>query len=229
MYISRIPLNTARFAARQLISSPYRLHAAVENAFPPGVVRKSDEGRILWRLDFSRDGDSTWLYVVSPERPDFTHIVEQAGWPTRAEWEVKDYEPLITHIAKGQEWAFRLRANPARKVYKDMGKQSNPAVVGKVMGHVTIDKQLSWLKKCSERNGFALLGSSDESHGPSCLVSQRRKEQFDHGGGKVTLVTAQFDGQLRVTDAQAFQRCLRQGIGRAKSFGCGLLTVAPIR
>lgn len=229
MYISRIPLNTARFTARQLIASPYRLHAAVENAFPPGVVRKSDDGRILWRLDFSRDGDSTWLYVVSPERPDFTHIVEQAGWPTRTEWEVKDYEPLITHIAKGQEWAFRLRANPARQVYVDKGRRSNHAVVGKVMGHVTVGYQLSWLKKSSERNGFALLGSSEEEAGLSCVVSQRRKERFDHGGSKVTLVTAQFDGQLRVTDAQAFQRCLRQGIGRAKSFGCGLLTVAPIR
>ena len=229
MYISRMPLNTARYAAKQLIASPYRLHAAVEKSFPPGAVRSGDGGRILWRLDFSREGDSTWLYVVSPERPDFTNIVEQAGWPTHAEWEVKDYEPLITHIAKGQEWAFRLRANPARQVYVDKGRRSNHAVVGKVMGHVTADYQLSWLEKHSERNGFALLGSSDEGHGPSCLVSQRRKEQFDHGGSKVTLVTAQFDGQLRVTDAQAFQRCLRQGIGRAKSFGCGLLTVAPIR
>ena len=115
MYISRMPLNTARYAAKQLIASPYRLHAAVEKSFPPSAVRSDDGGRILWRLDFSRDGDSTWLYVVSPERPDFTHIVEQAGWPTHAEWEVKDYEPLITHIAKGQEWAFRLRANPARQ------------------------------------------------------------------------------------------------------------------
>ena len=85
------------------------------------------------------------------------------------------------------------------------------------------------MEKRSERNGFSLLSSSEESHGPSCVVSERRKEQFAHGSGKVTLVTAQFDGQLRVTDAQAFQRCLRQGIGRAKSFGCGLLTVAPIR
>ena len=101
MFISRIPLNKARYGARQLIGSPYKLHAAVECAFPPNAVRNNDEGRILWRLDTSVNDNAVWLYVVSPEKPDFMHIVEQAGWPTHVEWETKNYEPLLERIAKG--------------------------------------------------------------------------------------------------------------------------------
>lgn len=229
MYISRVPLNMARYETRRLIASPYKTHAAVEKSFPPAAVRRGEDGRILWRLDFSADGKSTWLYVVSPEKPDFTHIAEQAGWPTRPSWEVKDYEPLLTHLVKGQQWAFRLRANPVRQVSEDKGRRPRPEVIGKLEGHVTVGQQLEWMVRKSSMSGFEIIGQGDEGSQLSCTVSQRRTERFDHGSAPVTLVTAQFDGLLRVIDAEAFQRSLRQGVGRAKSFGCGLLTIAPIR
>ena len=73
MYISRLPLNARRPEAIRLLSSPYRMHAAVENAFPPDACRVTDEGRILWRIDSSpAPTNETWLYVVSPDRPDFS-------------------------------------------------------------------------------------------------------------------------------------------------------------
>ena len=75
---------------------------------PPNAVRNNDEGRILWRLDTSVADNGVWLYVVSPEKPDFMHIVEQAGWPMHAEWETKNYEPLLERIAKGQRWHFNF-------------------------------------------------------------------------------------------------------------------------
>lgn len=228
MYISRIPLNSARYETRRLIASPYKLHAAVEKSFPPDAVREGAQGRILWRLDFSADGNSTWLYVVSPEKPDFTHIVEQAGWPMHPNWEIKDYEILLSKMTRGQEWAFRLRANPVREVRVDQGRRPNPAVVGKLKGHVTVNHQLDWLVKRSVKNGFEVLRQPGDNSSLSCTVSQRRTERFDHGASKVTLTTAQYDGLLRILDADTFRRCLSHGIGRAKSFGCGLLTVAPI-
>lgn len=35
MYLTRMPLNVARGETRRLVASPYRLHVAVEAAFPP--------------------------------------------------------------------------------------------------------------------------------------------------------------------------------------------------
>ena len=36
-----------------------------------------------------------------------------------------------------------------------------------------------------------------------------------------------FDGTLQVTDARALARAVRDGIGPAKAFGFGLLSLAP--
>ncbi|OZG60841.1 type I-E CRISPR-associated protein Cas6/Cse3/CasE [Bifidobacterium myosotis] len=230
MFISRVPLNAARFSARQLMASPYRMHAAVESAFPPGSVRESDEGRILWRLDVLAQDHSVWLYVVSPEAPDFSHIIEQAGWPTRMEWESRDYSPLLSRIGIGQQWQFRLRANPVRKAKIDKGlrpKADGESVVGKIQGHVTAAQQCDWLVARAAGHGFEIL--PDDYDEPSVTVSQRHQERFGRDGKTVTLTTAVFDGRLRVTDADLFRQALCHGIGRAKGFGCGLLTVAPIR
>ncbi len=42
----------------------------------------------------------------------------------------------------------------------------------------------------------------------------------------VTLTTVTYDGILQITDADAFRRALTNGIGHAKAYGCGLLTLA---
>ena len=36
------------------------------------------------------------------------------------------------------------------------------------------------------------------------------------------------DQTFEIADAEAFRRTLCNGVGRAKAFGCGLLTVAPL-
>ena len=236
MYISRIPLNAARRGAAELMASPYKMHAAVEHAFPPSLgnpLSESEappgpdaEGRILWRLDAPPgNAANVWLYVVSIARPDFTHVCEQAGWPTTGTWETKDYAPVLERLAPGQQWAFRLKANPARKVARDKGREPRADVVGTVQGHVTEDQQRAWLLSRCEGHGFKIVCDADGA--PLVRVSQRQKVTFAHRDGRVTLTTAVYDGLLAVTDARLFRETLCQGIGRAKGFGCGLLTIAP--
>ena len=43
------------------------------------------------------------------------------------------------------------------------------------------------------------------------------------------LFRSTFEGMLTVTDRDAFVHALTHGIGRAKGYGCGLLTIAPVR
>ncbi len=43
---------------------------------------------------------------------------------------------------------------------------------------------------------------------------------------KVPLVTVTFDGRLEVTDPVALRRTLTMGLGKAKAYGCGLMTLA---
>lgn len=226
MYLSRVTLSLSRMDAIAFASSPYRIHAAVERAFPPEAARTTDRGRILWRLDEVPGAvDEAWLYVLSPDRPDLTHICEQAGMPGSPSWVTKAYAPVLERIASGQLWQFRLKANPARKVFVDKGTRAREGVVGTIQGHVTEAQQRSWLLDRAEAHGFRI--AQTEEGFDRLVVSHRKREVFKRKEGVVTLTTAQFDGVLEVTDAEAFRHVLGFGLGRARGFGCGLMTIAP--
>lgn len=210
MYLTRFPVNRARRGAQKLLGSPQAMHAAVLSGFPPSAP--SSEGRVLWRID--RDGPATLLYVLSPARPDLTHLVEQAGWPMSdvEPWQTRSYDGLLDRLAKGQQWAFRLRANPV-KMAKDIGKR---------VGHVTVAQQVEWLLSRCEAHGFVVPNGET---GPGVRVTERGTTSFGRSGARVTLSTAQYDGVLEIQDVPAMRSALVNGIGRAKGYGCGLLTI----
>lgn len=217
MYFTRMALNAARRGTRFLRASPQAMHAAVLAAFPPGVSTSNADGRVLWRLD--QAGNETFLYVVSPESPDLTHLIEQAGWPTSSTWETRDYDRLLGQVAAGQHYGFRLVANPVRQ-------PRDPELGGKRVGHVTAAQQEQWLLNKAERSGFHLRTGMDS--GPTVVVSDREVKKFSRGRHTVTLSTARYDGRLEVTDATLFRRSLTGGIGAAKGYGCGLMTLARV-
>ncbi|QBJ97287.1 type I-E CRISPR-associated protein Cas6/Cse3/CasE [Rhodococcus sp. ABRD24] len=216
MYLTRFAVNPARRQARFLLGSPQAMHAAVMASFGPESVGEPGEGRVLWRID--RDGYATWLYVVSPRQPQMTHLAEQAGWSDDSTWSTRDYRPLLDRLEPGQHWAFRLHANPVHVITRAHdGKKIR-------VGHVTAAQQQQWLLDRCKDHGFSVLPSVDDE--PGVTVSQRQKRTFRRGNGSVTLSTAQFDGQLQVEDPDTLRHSLVHGIGKAKGYGCGLLTIA---
>ncbi|NLZ28288.1 MAG: type I-E CRISPR-associated protein Cas6/Cse3/CasE [Firmicutes bacterium] len=216
MYLSRVALNTRRRDTMAALASPQRLHAAVESSFPPGL---SVKGRSLWRIDLL--ANDTYLLVLSEQKPDFTHIVEQFGWPEADQkWETKNYNYLIDQIRVGQRWQFRLRANPAHSV-KQSGDEKQSDNRGKVYAHVTARQQEQWLLERAQKNGFALTEGSFR-------VVHRETRRFRRHQKTITLGVATFEGVLEVTDLTLFLQALTRGIGRAKAFGCGLLTIMKV-
>lgn len=78
----------------------------------------------------------------------------------------------------------------------------------------------------SARSGFAV--PVNENGEPEVLVRRRQTLRFSRHGRTVTLTTAVFDGCLQVIDPDALVAALTQGIGPAKGYGCGLLTLARV-
>ncbi|PJJ65186.1 type I-E CRISPR-associated protein Cas6/Cse3/CasE [Compostimonas suwonensis] len=217
MFLTRMFLNPARRGTRLLVSSPQAMHAAVLAGFAPDTADSTASGRTLWRLD--HEAHQLMLLVASPTAPDFTHLIEQAGWPTSSTWDTIDYTGFLSQITRGQHYAFRIFANPVRT-------PRDPELEGKIVGHVTARQQASWLIDRTTANGFQVMSNDDGE--PQLLVSNREKKSFRRGSATVTLATAQFDGRLEVTDVDALRRALTFGIGRAKGYGCGLLTLARL-
>ncbi|MDQ1051968.1 type I-E CRISPR-associated protein Cas6/Cse3/CasE [Streptomyces sp. V4I2] len=255
MFLSRFRVNSARPGARRLLSSPQAMHAAVMSSFPgllPSDTPNSDAPRVLWRLDHQSRAE-VLLYIVSPDRPDLTHLVEQAGWPAVASpqdpgWHTRPYAPFLDRLAAGDRWSFRLTANPVHTIRRKDGEPR------KVTAHLTPIHQMGWLldEERQKRGGFRILEKPDDRrllpHGTThrgrphhgdryeLSVGDMRSLSFDKSrspdnirrGKPVTLVTVTFDGRLEITDPEALRRTLTQGIGRARAYGCGLLTLAPI-
>jgi CRISPR system Cascade subunit CasE len=219
MYLTRFEINTVRRGARDLLASPHRMHAAVLAAFPSTQREPTDAGRILWRVD-ARDRQ-TLLYIVSPYQPDLTHLVETAGWPATHTWDTRPYAALLDRLRSGDRWAFRLTANPVRS-----RRKTEDATRSQRFGHVTAAQQTTWLLDRAGHHGFMV----PDGHGkePDVAVHGRRTWRFTREGRAVTLATAIFEGRLEVNDPAGLRQALTHGIGPAKGYGCGLLTLASL-
>ncbi len=225
MFLTRMRLNPTRATTKRMVVSPQVTHALVLGSVPPAPL--STPGRSLWRLD--HEGPQIELLLASPVRPDLTGIVEQAGWPSAAGWETRDYEPFLARLESGQIWRFRLRANPVRVISQGEG------VRGRVSPHRTVSHQLSWLFERAERLGVVFPHGAFET--PAVIVRGRGVSTFRRESGdgvrkrfdRVALTTATFEGILRVNEPDLLRTALRSGVGRGKGYGCGLLTLAPPR
>ncbi|GAB2722988.1 type I-E CRISPR-associated protein Cas6/Cse3/CasE [Kitasatospora kifunensis] len=234
MYLTRFRLNAARPGARKLIASSQALHAAVMSSFPDLLPSAAGRPRVLWRLDRNAAAELL-LYVVSPGRPDLTHLVEQAGWPAAAAsgtpgWQTYGYAPFLDRLDKGGIWNFRLTANPVHSVRVRDGQPT------KRTAHVTTQHQIEWLLGRQEVGGFRIQEKPQERRRTErgdlhqLVVRDQRSLEFRKTGstGPVTIKTVTYDGRLEVTDADALRKVLTEGLGKAKAYGCGLMTLAPI-
>lgn len=236
MFLSRCQLNSARRGTVRLLASPQAMHAAVEASFPESAPsaaphdETAQQSRVLWRVDQSPH--HMYLYVVSQERPDFTHIVEQAGWPTRPHWDVADYLPMLDGLTVGQRWQFRLTANPVHNAPQTDGSR------GKRYAHVTAAQQEQWLLRRADWFGVVLGSPHNPSKEPSTSpppivtptfrIEERSVMRFPRKGKDVTIRKVRYDGILEVSDADLLRTALISGVGAAKAYGCGLLTLAPV-
>lgn len=222
MYLSRMALNPQRRGTRRFLADPQVMHAAVMGAFPPGpdTAGPGHDGRILWRLD--AEDHELLLWVVSPERPSFDAIREQAGWSAQPTDVTRPYDGFMGRLAVGQPYAFRLTANPVHTVTDEKGRKRR-------LGHVTVAQQEQWLLERCGRMGVEIRRSSSADGAPDLVVHDRRTVTFRRGDGTVTLRRATYDGVCTVQEPHLLREALTNGVGRAKGYGCGLMTLAMIQ
>ncbi|GAA4919378.1 CRISPR-associated protein, Cse3 family [Stackebrandtia albiflava] len=213
MYLTRFRVNPQRREARKLLGSPQAMHAAVLSSYMDAPA-PTPESRVLWRVDHR--GPNVTLYISGPERPDPTALKEHAGWPELpGGWDTVEYQPFLDKLDDGQTWAFRLTANPVR-----FGRTTHHEKTV-ALGHVTVAQQTGWLLDRAEKHGMAIDPAT-------VAVQASRTWQFTRQGKPVTLKVATFDGVLSITEPTAFRRMLCAGIGRARGYGCGLMTLARV-
>ena len=133
---------------------------------------------------------------------------------------VRDVTAERSRITEGQRLVFRLRANTTKKIDTKSGADG----VRKQGRRVPVrgdEERTRWLSRRAEAGGFALETGNVRTIEIAAVTAR--------GGDGVTLAGAMFEGVLVVRDAERFRETLAAGIGPAKAYGFGLLSIAPPR
>lgn len=232
-YLSKLSLNPLRSGTQRLLRSPQAMHAAILG----GIARQPVTERVLWRREVRPHVCE--VLVLTQSMPSWESIIEQSGWPGSPDGAplTRDYAPVLDRLAVGREFQFRVTANPSSMT---RGVVQGPTASQRRkldssrsvrLGQRTLTSQLDWfLDRAAgdaDRWGFS-TGARDEAQ---VSVVERRRESFSKvmGTPRVSLDVATYEGRLRVTDTARLTSVLLGGLGRAKAYGCGLLTLAPPR
>jgi len=232
LILSRLTLNPSSRAVQRDIADLYDLHRTVLRGFPERLDNGQGLGPraacgLLYRLERPPEPTAGLrLLVQSTVVPNWEAL--PPGYLLSAHGVgdavmTKDIAPVYGRLEANMAFRFVLRATPSRAA-----PDKRPAADGRSprVPLLTDAARLDWLRRKAERAGFEIVpafdGAADSSVsivGSECLTGKAQ-------GRTITLTAVTFEGTLRVTDAQAFRRALEEGIGPAKSFGFGLLSLA---
>jgi CRISPR system Cascade subunit CasE len=198
MYLSKIQVSWSQ--AR----NPYDVHRALWRLFPD---QENAERGFLFRVETERLGAGVELLVQSRWQPQHNS----------SESQLMATRPFSPKLISGQRLRFRLRANPIKAIKDEKGRKNTKGEVKTCrVPLVQEEQQLDWLNH----------KLSDSARLEAAQVTSIKPLYFRKNGraGKLMLVT--FDGVLQVDSPETFLLKMQTGIGPAKGFGCGLLSVA---
>jgi CRISPR system Cascade subunit CasE len=201
MYLSKLELNPASRQVIAELKNPYQMHRTLSKAFN----RESDSykrARVLFRVENLKNGSVPYALVQALVEPDWSFL-DSNGSYLASPPQTKQVNPVFS---RGQLLRFRLLANPTVKRN------------GKRLGLQDTEQQIQWLRRKGEQHGFTLHSVDADFRG--------RAISPDINANHIAVL---FNGVLEVTDSVAFGSAVETGIGSAKGFGFGLLSVAPLR
>ncbi len=242
MFLSRVKVSTGQMdqLLEILKADHYQLHQLLWRLFPGQPEAKRD---FLFRCD-NRDALPVF-YLLSKYEPTSIRGVLNV--------ETKPYSP---QLQVGDRLTFSLVANPVTQVtverkpeekQRQIDCRSEQGLVGKTtykrVRHDVVmhkKKQLlaqgmnkdelpptveiaqvageEWLRQRADKLGFSVEAVCADGY---------QQHRFDKR--KIRFSTLEFQGILKVTDPDTFvEYALYKGVGPAKAFGCGLLTVARV-
>lgn len=227
--LTRTGVFWTQFPAHALSDVDWRdhrqAHRGIMRLFPRTLDGPADQRRakagILYRLDLV--GEVPTVLVQSSVRPELTPELSRTT----------EISPRAWSFQEGDTVAFRVAVNPiarSTQYFSDATKRqqidrdgsakpSKKAI--RAEGATPHTKQIATTVKPEDLPGWlaAKIGSAIAD---IQVVNHYRDVTTS---GPQRLVTDTIDAIATVQDAEALDRIRREGIGRAKAYGCGLLTL----
>ena len=200
MILSRFVLNQDHDQARRDLSNPYEMHRTVKKLV--------GEETPLWRLE------ERVVLMQSQTQPNWQALPEDYF----AQSPLGRPLPLDRMQLENRNLRFRLRANPVVSYRCD--REGRKLARSQRCPVYDEPGQRDWLARQGAKGGFEVVSVEIGENGK--LKFKKRRNAPD-----ITVFACFFEGILRVTDLEAFRATLQNGIGPAKAFGMGLLSLGP--
>jgi len=198
MYLSKIVICGA--ACR----NPYEIHRALWKLFPEDAEANRD---FLFRVG-QADRDCAEILMQSVREPEISSPAAQI-------LACREY-PLSLNV--GQRLRFMLVANPVKMINDEGGRKNSEGEPKKCrVPLVREEDQRSWIERKLQN------AASLENLVINPVFPLRFRKSREDRVGKIQPVS--FQGVLSVKEPDALSELVRTGIGPAKAFGCGLLSL----
>jgi CRISPR system Cascade subunit CasE len=201
MYLSKVLLSGA--ACR----NPYEIHRALWKLFPEDATAERD---FLFRVGHS-DRSRAEVLLQSLRKPELS--IETAN--------ILGCKEYSLSLQEGQRLRFFLVANPIKMINDEGGRKNAFGEPKKCRVPIIKEEdQRAWLER--KFQDVALL----ENLAIDPVVPLHFRKSKEDRAGKIQQVS--YQGVLAVQNSEAMMALVNTGIGPAKAFGCGLLSLARI-
>ncbi|MFX0575055.1 type I-E CRISPR-associated protein Cas6/Cse3/CasE [Nocardia nepalensis] len=204
--------NAAQPQVRQDLRDIQRMHHVLTTlACRPdfGPSSRSAAG-LLYRIEHTAAGVHILMQsLTQPSRDRLTPGYDVVG--------SVDLAPLLDQLNAGTHVRYRILANPTKSIPQGPDKRGRlQALAG--------DEAAAWWARKANQSGLELTSTDLTAH--TRLTGKRSK---DGRRSRLVIDTTTFEGTTIVTDPRAINDAILAGVGHGRAYGCGLMSVAPIR
>lgn len=225
MYLSQLLLDLRSNSVRADLADVHKMHQRVLSAFPDAQLQEARRSYgVLYRLDHREQGPPK-LLVQSSTLPDWNRLPPSYFVDSDASQQIVSLDSFLSQIVPGSIVRLRLRANTTKRL------RTGSSTPGKRIGLKTDEEKLGWFARHAGGAGLAPIRDNDGASSPwadAVRVSSEPPARGRRQDAPVTLAASVFDGFGIVEDCELLMNAIRTGVGPAKSYGFGLLSVAPV-
>ncbi|ANH93157.1 type I-E CRISPR-associated protein Cas6/Cse3/CasE [Streptomyces sp. SAT1] len=225
-WLTRLVLNPAHRQVHRDLGNTALLHRRVMSLLPDGL---GDSPRatagVLFRLDTAHVGPPV-LLVQTRVAVDTVRLPN--GY---AETQTRDMTPMLTALRSGLPVRYRFLGNAVRRC----GRTSTAGSWKQAIPLSGEDAARWWADRASA-SGLALRSLLPSTSDPMTAYHAPASRRGGRGAGtsprqdkdiRVPYAATLYEGVAVVRDPVKLRVALLAGIGRGKSYGCGLLSLAP--
>jgi CRISPR system Cascade subunit CasE len=215
LWLTRIQPDLRHRDVRRDLASAVGMHHRLMMLFPDGLgaTARTQLGVLFRTEDATGPARDPRILVQSRERPDLERLPGGYGTAT-----TKDISAVLKLLTTGLTVRYRIDANAVRKP----GHTTRAATGAKAIVPLSgADADDWWARQAEERSGLKLTSTHST---PLTAARGERGQDKSH----IKHARTRFEGTALVTDHHTLRQRILEGIGRGKSYGCGLLSLAPL-